>query len=505
MNKLGKYPVILMSFKDLGGNSYEKILENLKIKLSANFSQHRYLLTSPQLDDIDKQKLTRYLSTEITEAETQDAISFLMRCLYNHFGKNIWVLIDEYDNAIHRAYTKFGKDKTHPSQFSDEFDKLLDLFRDFMSAAFKDNAYLERGVITGILRIAQANLFSALNNVKEYGVLDERFASYYGFEQHEVDTLCKQHQIPAHKQKQLAAWYNGYNYGGLKLYNPWSIMNYIADKGKYLKNYWEATSYGALQNLTINEDLQQELQDLLSKKINSIQVYLRSGLHLKVLSDGETNGMKVLLLLAGYLNPVYQDSEEYKRSYAVTIPNQEVRIALGDLIQKWIANRLGVGEDKLQSIADLLVDGQVEQFKTILYKFLQSTLSFKIMHEKEEAIYLKESHYHFLMIGLLDGIMGHYDVTHEIESGKGYVDTMIMPRELFCKSTQAIILEYKYAPEEKALQKEAKKGLAQIKKKKYIAIIEKEQHVKSVLQIGIAFHNKEVAVVHEIKHINAKS
>ena len=505
MEYLGKHPVILMSFKDLGGESYEEIVAALRVKISAIFEKYSYLLTSNKLASWDKENINKHIFKATSLAELTDSINFLMRCLYKHFGKNVWVLIDEYDNAIHRAYTKFGKDKTHPSQFSDEFDKLLDLFRDLMSAAFKDNNYLERGVITGILRIAQANLFSGLSNVKEYGVLNKRFASYYGFEQNEVDALCKQYQIPIHKQKQLKEWYNGYTYGGFRLYNPWSIMNCMTDEDNDLKNYWEATSYGALQNLTITQESQQELQDLLSNKINSIQVYIRNGLHLKVLSDGETNGMKVLLLLAGYLNPIYQDSEEYKRSYAVTIPNQEVRIALGDLIQKWIANRLGVGEDKLQSIADLLVDGHIEQFKTILYKFLQSTLSFKIMHEKEEAIELKESHYHFLMIGLLDGIMGHYAVTHEIESGKGYVDTMIIPIALFCKNTQAIILEYKYAQEEKALQKEAKKGLAQIKKKKYIAIIEKEKHVRSVLQLGIAFHNKEVAIVHEIKHINTSS
>ncbi len=127
------------------------------------------------------------------------------------------------------------------------------------------------------------------------------------------------------------------------------------------------------------------------------------------------------------------------------------------------------------------------------------------MHEAAEEIELKESHYHFLMIGLLNGIMAGYDVTHEIESGRGYVDTMIMPRALFCKSTQAILLEYKYAKEAKTLQQEAKKGLAQIKKKNYVAIIEKEKHVKSVLQLGIAFYEKDVAVVHEIKPINTQS
>ena len=242
------------------------------------------------------------------------------------------MLIDEYDSAIHEAYTTFGKNKKNPYQFSTEFDKVLKLFRKLLGSALKSETHLERGVITGILRIAQANLFSALNNVKEYGVLDERFASYYGFEQHEVDTLCKQHQIPAHKQKQLAAWYNGYSYGGLKLYNPWSIMNYMADQGKYLKNYWEATSYGALQNLTITEDLQQELQDLLSKNINSTQLYFGSGFNLNVLSDGDTNGMKVLLLLAGYFNPLQIEDCDYPTLYEVNIPNQEVRIALADLI-----------------------------------------------------------------------------------------------------------------------------------------------------------------------------
>ena len=222
---LAKYPVILMSFKDLGGVSYDKIVAGFKIKLRKTFDQHKYLLASPQLTEIEKVRYNRYLTTEVTEKEVEDSLSYLMECLYKHFGKKVWVLIDEYDNAIHRAYTNFGKGKTHPSQFSDEFDKVLELFRDLMSSAFKDNNYLERGVIKGILRIAQANLLSALNNVKEYGVLSKRYASHYGFEQSEVDALCKQHQIPAHKQKQLAGWYNGYNYGGLKLYNPWSIMN----------------------------------------------------------------------------------------------------------------------------------------------------------------------------------------------------------------------------------------------------------------------------------------
>ena len=297
MEDLGKHPVILMSFKDLGGESYEEIVAALKVNIRKLFGTHEYLLNSTNLNKEEKETLYQYQYKykDVTIAELKDSISYLMICLYKHFGKNVWVLIDEYDNAIHRAYTKFGKDKTHPSQFSDEFDKLLDLFRDLMSAAFKDNNYLERGVITGILRIAQANLFSGLSNVKEYGVLDERFARYYGFEQNEVDALCEQYQIQTHKQKQLKEWYNGYTYGGFRLYNPWSIMNYMADQGKYLKSYWEATSYGALQNLEINKRVYKELQDLLSQKKESLRITIGDGFNLNVLLDGNTSAMRELL------------------------------------------------------------------------------------------------------------------------------------------------------------------------------------------------------------------
>jgi hypothetical protein len=331
-------------------------------------------------------------------------------------------------------------------------------------------------------------------------VLSKRFASYYGFEQHEVDALCEKYQIPEHKQKQLAAWYNGYNYGGLKLYNPWSIMNCMTDEDNDLKNYWEATSYGALQNLEINKRVYKELQDLLSKKKASIRMTVGDGFNLNVLLDGNTSAMRELLLLTGYFNPVEKYGAEV---YAVNIPNQEVRIALGRLTQKWLANEMGIDKDNFNTIAATLEGGDVEEFYESLSEFLESTVSFQIMKAQKEAIKLKESHYHFLMIGLLNSLMARYDVTHEIESGAGCVDIMIIPRALFCKSTQAIILEYKYAESKGALQQEAENGLAQIEEKNYIAIIKKSKHVKSVLQLGIAFYEKDVAVVHKVVRINS--
>ena len=496
---LGRYPVIMANFKDLGAGCYENLLAGLKGRIRKIFTEHKYLLNSAHLSVIEKDLFTAYLYKNISEEEVKNSLNFLMECLFIHFGKKVWVLIDEYDSAIHKAYVKSSKDKANPHNFSPEFDNVLDLFRDLMGSALKSETHLERGVITGILRIAQANLFSGLSNVKEYSVLSKRFASYYGFEQHEVDALCERYQIPEHKQKKLAAWYNGYNYGGLKLYNPWSIMNFMTDEDNDLKNYWEATSYGALQNLEINKRVYKELQDLLSKKKESLRITVGDGFNLNVLLDGNTSAMRELLLLTGYFNPVEKYGAEL---YAVNIPNQEVRIALGKLTQKWLANEMGIDKDNFNTIAATLEGGDVEEFYESLSEFLETTVSFYIMKEKKEAIKLKESHYHFLMIGLLNSMMARYDVTHEIESGDGCVDTMIIPRALFCKSGQAIVLEYKYAESKGALQEEAENGLAQIEAKNYTAIIKKSKHVKSILQLGIAFHNKEVAVVHKIVQIN---
>ena len=499
MKKIGKYPVILMSFKDLGGASYEELVEDLKIKLIEVFESYQYLSVSDKLSSSEKARINKHLVGDFSVAFIKNAIKFLTKCIYKHFGKKVWILIDEYDNAIHRAYTAFGPNGKNPRQFSAEFKKVLDLFRDLMSAAYKGNDYLERGLITGILRIAQANLFSGLSNVKEYGVLHQRFASYYGFTREEVGDLCDLYQLPAYKKEKLKNWYNGYTYGGLELYNPWSIMNYMEDQGEYLVTYWEDTSYGALQNLQINQTVFEELQTLLSSTKEEIAITIGEGLNLNTLSLAETRSIKTLLLLAGYFNPLQQLDAE---TYTVNIPNEEVRIALSRLIRKWIANAMQVDQSNFDPIILALKAGNVSDFKASLSAFIQSALSFKIMHEKKQAIKLKESHYHFLMIGLLNGLFTMYNVKHELESGDGYVDTMIVPKSLFCNKEQAIILEYKYAKEESKLKSVAEAALKQIKKKNYIATIVGEKHIRSVLQLGISFHQKEVEVVNEIVYLN---
>ena len=343
MEELGQYPVILANFKDLGGDTYEKIVENMKLKMSINFNQHNYLVSSPQLTDINKRKFSRYLSNEITESETADALRFLLECLFIHFNQKVWVLIDEYDSALHEAYTTFGSDKENPYEFSSEFDKVLKLFRRLLGSALKSDDHLERSVVTGISRIAKANLFSTLNNFTEYGVLDKNFASYYGFAQDELDMLCQKQNVSEDKKKEIKQWYNGYSYGGLELYNPWSMVRCLFSEEQEIKNYWEESgSFGFLTKIMIKDDVQKEIQAFMHPPYFQEDVYVNNYIDLAALLQADSQTVVSLLLHSGYLNPKDGQRIGDHMVYTLGIPNQEIITAFKNLIKK-------MGSEKVRS------------------------------------------------------------------------------------------------------------------------------------------------------------
>ena len=500
MEELGQYPVIMINFKDLGGSSYKELVEDLKIKLIEVFETHQYLSVSDKLTASEKDSLNKHLVGDVSVALIKKAIKFLIKCLYKHFGKKVWVLIDEYDSAIHEAYTTFGKDKKNPYQFSAEFDKVLKLFRKLLGSALKSEKLLERGVVTGILRIAKANLFSELNNFTEYSVLDKKFAPYYGFTQDEVDILCQQKGLPSEQRDEIKKWYNGYSYGGLELYNPWSMARCLFDDEHAIKNYWEESgSFGFIADIMINDAVQKEIQAFMHPPYFQEDVYVNNYIDLAALLQADSQTVVSLLLHSGYLNPKDGQRIGDHMVYTLGIPNQEIISAFKNLIKKWAAKKLGAQEGRFNNIEIALLKGDVGLFKERLQDFLQSATSFHTI--KHGDLKLRESHYHFLMKAILYGMHITKEVVHEKESGKGMIDTVILPR--LYQGTQAIILEYKYSQDASNVLAEATSALQQIQDKKYIATIKGIEHVKSVLQLGIAFHKKEVEVVYEVVHINA--
>jgi hypothetical protein len=500
MEELGQYPVIMMSFKDIVCSSYETIEAGIQDVLGFVFSQHKYLMFSEHLDTNEKNRLSGYLKGELDLAHLQKIIKDLLSFLYNHFNQKVWVLIDEYDNAIHKAYFKFGQSKENPYQFSVEFNNVLELFRNVMGPLLKSATHLEKGVVTGILRIAKANLFSEINNFTEYSVLDKKFARYYGFTQEEVDMLCQQQNVSEDKKEEIKQWYNGYSYGGLELYNPWSMVRCLFSEEHEIKNYWEESgSFGFLTKIMIDDDVQKEIQNFMRAPYCQETVFVNNYIDLASLLQAYTQTVVSLLLHSGYLNPKDGQRIGNKMAYTLSIPNQEIITAFDSLIKKWTAKKLGAAEGSFNNIEIALYKGDVSLFKERLKAFLHSATSFNII--KKGAIKLRESHYHFLMNAILYGMHITNVAEQEKESGRGRVDTIIVPK--LYQGTQAIILEYKYSQQEGDLAKTAQEALAQITDQKYIATIVGEKHVKSVLQLGIAFHKKEVEVVHEIVQINA--
>ncbi|WP_250310892.1 AAA family ATPase [Rickettsia endosymbiont of Oedothorax gibbosus] len=316
MKRQGQFPVISINFKDVKGSNYQEIENGIKNQVTNLFTNHRYLkryITTDEklLDDAQKEKLNRYFTGKLDKEDLKDSLRVLSEVLYKHFGQKVYILIDEYDTPINSSYIEFG-DKLK------EFDDVLKIFRGMFGSSLKTNPYLEKGVITGILRVAKANLFSDLNNVREYTLLDEKFAEFYGFTQAEVDELLTKVPLDTSPEK-IKAWYNGYSFGGEVIYNPWSIMLCLDTRGK-LDHYWlDSGGTGLVDKALLSDGMQEDLQSLAAGKAIISPI-------VKQISFADINkpvGLFSLLLFSGYLNPVAKKPEE--DIYELSVPNKEVR------------------------------------------------------------------------------------------------------------------------------------------------------------------------------------
>ena len=253
----GKFPVISLGLKDVKADTYEEIVEKLKKTLVNLFETHAYLLNTNTMAKHEQDLFKEYLQETSSKTNLQHSLYFLSKLLHRHFNKPVYILIDEYDTPINHAYLKF-KDESPKT-----FEQVVELFRDLMGKALKSNEHLQKGLVTGILRIAKANIFSDWNNVREYTLLDKSFANSYGFTQEEVDTLLKQVPISTTKA-QVQHWYNGYNFGGETIYNPWSIMCCLSNEG-VLDHYWiDSGGTSLVDAVLLKDEAQESLQKLAS-------------------------------------------------------------------------------------------------------------------------------------------------------------------------------------------------------------------------------------------------
>ena len=313
----GQYPVISIGLKDAKDSSYERIKEAVKTEIIGLYRNHRYLKQYIQgdatalLTNSDKEQLRRYFSGKLRKVDIKDSLFFLSKLLYRHFGKQVYILIDEYDAPINNAYLEYAN---RPKGFA----KIVRLFRDLLRPALRDNPYLKQGLMTGILTIAKADLFPDSDNLWDCTLLDEKFITAYGITQQEVDELLD--KVPnATPADRIQQWYNGYKLRGHVLYNTWSVMCCLSRKGK-LDYYWiDSGGTKLIYSVMDSEEMQQRLQALVSERSITSSI-----MHPMCFEDiGKPEGFYSLLIFAGYLNPSPVDPE--RNVYQLSIPNQETR------------------------------------------------------------------------------------------------------------------------------------------------------------------------------------
>ncbi len=473
IKRQGKFPVILLNLKDVKGGSYQEIEDKVRLNVRSLYKSYSYLMHSPKITPEEKQDFQKYLQGNVDLAYLQNSLVFLNTLLFQHFNQKSYILIDEYDTPINGSYLKFADDRPK------EFEQVLELFRIMFGSSLKTNQYLEKGVITGILRIAKANLLSDINNVSENTLLDKNFAQFYGFTQEEVNELLEQcpTNTPAEKIK---SWYNGYNFGGETIYNPWSIMQCLSRDGS-LETYWiDSGGTGIVDNALVSDETQEDLQTLL--KGESITVPITKQISFEDIK--KPRGFFSLLLFSGYLNPHAIDAE--KSIYALSIPNQEVKLLYELRVMDWLVDKLGSDTVAYYSFVALLATGKVEAFKEYLQGFLQNAASYFQTEEKKAELF-----YSGFMLCLINTISITHDIDSERESGDGRPDIVLIPKSER-RSSLAIIIEYKVSKTIDSLATDAIIALEQIQNKRYDIKLNKISNIKQILKIGMAFFGKNV-------------
>jgi hypothetical protein len=472
----GTHPVIFVSFKDLKGDNYFQIEQRIKKILSSLYREFKYLING-SVDPIIKTIFERILKEEGNYGDLTDALRFLSELLNKYHGKRVFVLIDEYDNAINNSFDK-----------PEVLEKLTDFFSNLFGACLKGNdANLQKGLITGILRVAKANIFSGLNNLTEETILDYKFSEYYGFTETEVNELLDQVQMD--NRQEIKTWYNGYIVGKNTVYNPLSIMRCIDNDG-LLQPYWvDSANPKIIEDLLINKssyENKQKIRDLIRYEQASLDSELEKNVSFEDL-ESQPQILWSLLVHTGYATLITIDDK-----YRIRLPNREISLLIKKYVDNWFT-----AEPFLSKTANSLLTGDFVQFEVALKKiFSDPAYSARIFSGAGRSVNVpsmervKEFVYQFLIMTELRCVNltgdSEYEVFAEMEKvskGKTRPDLIVINH----KQKLCIVGEIKVSfKENEDLKKLARDGaLAQINKNQYGKKYQEQGY--QILKLGIAF------------------
>ena len=458
-----QYPVIFITLKDMKNNSFHKQLEMYSLLIQKVIRKNKELLTSKDIDEFDKERIINLYRGVHNEVDLQNALGFISDCLMQHHHKKVILLIDEYDVPLQNAY------------LNGYYDEMVNFLRNVFSAAFKTNDALEKGVLTGCLRIAKESIFTGLNNFRVVSIFDEISNQRFGFTQSEIDTMLQDYQRKDY-QKQMKEWYDGYQFGGCDIYNPWSALMYVDKLANTSRR--EPESFWA--NTSGNDIIYRYIKEANPKMRDEFDILAAGGMIEKAVKDDITyremdqiSNVYSFLLYTGYLKAI-RCLDEDKRIYQLMIPNKEIKRVFLSIFSEWFDEQV---EHSGNSFVEALMKEDLIQAADILNNILFQSISYFDYNEK---------FYH----GLLIGMLSEYQTVSNGEAGLGRFDIAILP---LSRMSRGVILELKVAKQEEDLQKLSEEACRQIRDMKYIEGLQNKGY-EDILGYGIAFYKKSCII-----------
>ncbi|WP_338953303.1 AAA family ATPase [Fusobacterium nucleatum] len=455
----GQYPVVFLSLKDLKARTWKEMERGIKNLLQEVFSEHKYLIK--ELDEFDLSILKKIINKEVELEGLKSSLKFLTKILYEKYNKKVVVLIDEYDAPLVSAY------------HNKYYEKAKNFFKTFYSSVLKDNPYLQMGVMTGIIRVIKAGIFSDLNNLNTYTILSDFYPNCYGLTEEEVKKSLIDYNLE-YEMGDVKDWYDGYRFGKSEVYNPWSILNFL--HAKELRAYWVDTSGNDLINdvlKIVRKDIIRDLKKLFDGEGLKQNLSGTSDLS-RLLSEEE---IWELMLFSGYLTVEEKIDEDY---YILRLPNKEVR----RLFKRTFIERYFGRGSKLIDLMEALTENRIEDYEETLQDILLKSVSYNDTKKGNEAFY------HGFILGMSLYLEGEYIVKSNIESGLGRYDVSIEPKN---KNKKGYILEFKATDNVDKLEEISKEALKQIEEGKYSSTL-RQTNTKEILYLGIAFCGKQIKV-----------
>lgn len=461
----GQYPVIFLTFKDVKSMTWEETFQKIRRLISLEFIRHNELETSSVLTAYEKEQYHLLAGDSGDEVDCQMGLQLLSLLLHKHYGRECIIIIDEYDTPIQQGHT------------CNFYPEIVNFMRNFFSGGLKDNPHLAFGFLTGILRVAKESIFSGMNNLKTYSILDDGYSSYFGFTEKEVKDMLRYYGKDD-KYNELSEWYDGYRFGNTEIFNPWSVINYISDNC-FPKAFWQSTGSNEIIGEIIQAATPEITKDLYKLLCGEkIAAYIDTGV---IYPEVQNNPYSIysFLLVAGYLKVanIYPQSDG-NFMCDVAIPNKEITF----VYEKEVLNRTNQNSLAI-SISQAIFSKDTQKLQAMLEDFMVKSIS--------SIDGANEGFYHGMMLGLCAILGNRYKIRSNRESGLGRFDIQLMP---LTKGMPGFIFEFKHTKDEHTdLSALADSALQQIEAKKYDTEL-RDNGVNSIISIGIAFRGKSAVV-----------